>query len=232
MTAFLFKPALKLAVLLTVSGFGLAACTTTTGSHANLNTPKPVTPIDQYPLQAQTLRKTINLRINPNGLSQNQRVALDQIADKANWIDGEPVNVEIVTSGEPAAISAGRGVVSYLRGRDVAEPNLTILSAREQPTDIITVNMVFYRSRTYACNQSWENLTQTFNNGPYDNFGCAVNANLAAQIADPRDLDNPRAATPKDAARKTTIIGKYQKGEVTSAQADSASDAKISQAIN
>lgn len=231
MTASLFKSALKVSSLVAFAALGLTACTTTAGSHADL-TPPPVLPTEQYPTQAQTMTKTVNLRINPNGLSGNQRTALDQVADKANWINGEPVNVEVVTSGDPGAIAAGRSVASYLRGRDVAEANLSQLSAQEQPADIITVNMIYYRAKVYACNQSWENLTQTFGNTPYNNFGCALNSNLAAQIADPRDLDGPRPATPVDATRKAAVIGKYQKGEVTSAATDSAADAKISQAIN
>jgi len=194
--------------------------------------PSPVLPTEQYPLQAQTMTRSISLRINPNGFSDNQRRALDQVAAKANWVNGEPVNVEIVTAGDPGAVSAGYAVSRYLADRDVSDSNVSVLSSQQQPSDIVTVNMVYYRAQVYECNRTWENITATENNKPYANFGCAVNANLAAQIDDPRDLAGPRAATPADATRKATVIGKYQKGEVTSSAADSAAKGTISSAIN
>ena len=34
-------------------------------------------------------------------------------------------------------------------------------------------------------NAPWDNLTATKDNEPYNRFGCALTANMAAQIADP-----------------------------------------------
>lgn len=221
----------KSAALLAIAllGGSLSACATT-GTQAVVK-PAPILPTEQYALTAQTMNRPINLRINPNGLSDNQRVALDQVASHASWVSGEPVNVQIVTSGDPGAVSAGRMVGSYLLSRDVDTGNLSQVSNQEQPADIITVNVTYYRARTYDCNQGWENVAKTAANTPYDNFGCALTSNLAAQIADPRDLSQPAAATATDAARKSVILGKYHAGDVTSAAADAGASGNISDAI-
>jgi pilus assembly protein CpaD len=50
------------------------------------------------------------------------------------------------------------------------------------------------------------------------NFGCAVNANLAAQIADPRDIVAPRGMTPSDSGRRAVVFDNYRKGEATAAK--------------
>lgn len=207
----------------------LGACATTPAPMADA-TP-PATPLDRYPLTAQNMVKPIHLRINPQGLSPNQRTALDQVAQQASWVNGEPVSVEIITAGDPAAVAAGRAIGDYLVGHDVAVANIAQSSAEGQPSDIVTVNMVYYRARTYACGGDWGNLAATASNATYDNFGCAVNSNLAAQIADPRDLDQPRTATSADAGRKSVILDKYRKGEVTSAQKDDGAKGTISDAI-
>jgi pilus assembly protein CpaD len=47
------------------------------------------------------------------------------------------------------------------------------------------------------------------------NFGCAYQQNLAAQVEDPEDFIRPRAESSAWAARRTTVIGKYGKGEST-----------------
>eukprot|EP01042_Synura_sphagnicola_P024834 gene24834-31820_t len=78
-----------MAALLTLSG-----CATTSGPGIGTRqagaTADAVTPLDQYALEATTDTQTIHLRINPNGFSENQIRALDQLAARTNWISGTP----------------------------------------------------------------------------------------------------------------------------------------------
>jgi pilus assembly protein CpaD len=67
------------------------------------------------------------------------------------------------------------------------------------------------------CGTQWGSLTRTGDNQSAANFGCAVTANLAAQIADPRDIVSPRAMTPADAQRRAVVFDQYVKGEPTAA---------------
>lgn len=47
-------------------------------------------------------------------------------------------------------------------------------------------------------------------NRNYTNFGCATQANLAAQLANPADLLAPRGSTPVDATRRSNVIEAYR----------------------
>ncbi len=78
------------------------------------------------------------------------------------------------------------------------------------------------------CGESWENVEMSFENRPMKNFGCAVQHNIAAQAADPRDLERPRPETERDAARRASVMGKYEKGEVTSAAKTEDQSGKVS----
>ncbi len=232
MTAFspiLIMKQTGLAIALGTAVLSLGACATTGGQPAR---PLPITALEQYPLTAESTTRTVNLRINPNGLSDNQRRALDQVAAQAAWTSGQPVNVEIVTSGEPSSMAAGNHIQAYLNTHDVKRENLAMRAVSGQPADVVSVNIVSFRARTYDCNESWENLARTGSNQPYVNFGCAVTSNLAAQVDDPRDLAHAHAATATDGARKATILDHYRKGEVTSSASDDASKGTISNAIN
>lgn len=51
-----------------------------------------------------------------------------------------------------------------------------------------------------------------WDNRPYYNFGCATQQNLAAQIADPRDLTRPRSLDPADVQMRTRAIGFVRRG--------------------
>lgn len=192
--------------------------------------PDPTLPSTQYAMTAETQVRTMNFRVE-SGLSENQRRALDQVAQRAAWTADEPVDVQIVTAGDPAAMAAGRGMADYLYAHDVAAKDLSVKSASDQAPDIVTVNIVFYRAHKLDCNQTWENLSATGKDDTYKNFGCAVTANLAAQIADPRDLTRPEAATPTDATRKSTILDNYRQGKITSSATDDNAKGTISDAI-
>lgn len=53
-------------------------------------------------------------------------------------------------------------------------------------------------------------VSNTIENKNYENFGCASQANLAAQIANPLDLLGPRAMSPIDAVQRGEVIKDYR----------------------
>lgn len=71
------------------------------------------------------------------------------------------------------------------------------------------------KAATTPCGQWPEDILHTTENRNWENFGCATQNNLAAQIANPTDLVSPRAMTPIDAKRRTTVIGLYRDGKST-----------------
>ena len=75
----------------------------------------------------------------------------------------------------------------------------------------IRLAFVSTTAKTNTCGQWPEDLTlNTMENRQYYNFGCATQANLAAQIANPMDLVGPRGMTPIDAERRGTAIQDYR----------------------
>ena len=61
------------------------------------------------------------------------------------------------------------------------------------------------------CGEWPDDLVQnTTENKNYHNFGCATQANLAAQIANPMDLVQPRGMTSIDAEQRNVVIQDYR----------------------
>ncbi len=81
----------------------------------------------------------------------------------------------------------------------------------------IEVGYVAYVAHTDPCGDWSKNLGDTSSNLPGPDFGCAVQHNIAAMVADPRDLLGPRTMDASDATRRATVIGKYEKGDSTAA---------------
>ena len=133
MTSSPLKKHLRVALTL-FAGAGilsLAACASAPPAKT-AKAPEPALPTEQYPLRADTQTDDINLRVNQTGLSENQRRALDRLASRASWMNGEPMSVEIVTAGTPEAINAGRAVRAYLLGHDVSDDDVSTSSLRER----------------------------------------------------------------------------------------------------
>jgi pilus assembly protein CpaD len=81
----------------------------------------------------------------------------------------------------------------------------------------VEIGFVSYVARTDACGDWSDNVADTAANVNSKNFGCSVQQNIAAMVADPRDLQTPSAMGSSDATRRNDVLGKYEHGIVTEA---------------
>jgi pilus assembly protein CpaD len=81
----------------------------------------------------------------------------------------------------------------------------------------IEVNFVEYKAQTKPCGDWSVDVGEDAENTSMPNFGCAVQHNIAAMVADPRDLVATRPMSASDANRRETVMGHYEKGEITQA---------------
>jgi len=82
----------------------------------------------------------------------------------------------------------------------------------------VDVSYIAYTAHAEPCGNDWSgNLAFTADNLTPQNFGCSVQHNIAAMVADPRDLLGPGGMGPVDTARRAAVMDHYEKGEVTQA---------------
>jgi pilus assembly protein CpaD len=82
----------------------------------------------------------------------------------------------------------------------------------------VAINYITYTASTEACGDWSENLAFSGDNLTPKNFGCSVQHNIAAMVADPRDLLEPRRFDPADANRAGTVVTNYEQGKPTAAE--------------
>jgi pilus assembly protein CpaD len=83
----------------------------------------------------------------------------------------------------------------------------------------VEISFVGYVAHTEPCGDWSRDATDTEDNLPMPNFGCAVQHNIAAMVDNPRDLDESRRLdNSPDATRRAAVLGHYEKGEATQAQ--------------
>jgi pilus assembly protein CpaD len=92
----------------------------------------------------------------------------------------------------------------------------------------VDVSYIAYTAHTKACGDWSEDESFTVENHTSANFGCSVQQNIAAMVADPRDLLGPGAMGPVDTNRRATVLDHYSKGEVTQAAKAGDQSAEVS----
>jgi pilus assembly protein CpaD len=226
MTSILFR---GLAVLgLTVT---LGACVgTVPGADEDARLPS-----QRFEPKVTSQPEEVRLAIHAQGLSPRQAEALAKFADY--WRDDEGGMIGIQTPSEgvdpAAAFRMGESARSFLLSKGVPASQIEVVGyAPEAGEAPLLVGYLRYRAEIPRCGEKWTSITRTYKNEVQANFGCAVSANMAAQIADPADLLGPRTMTPQDATRRQEVLDKYRKGEVTSAAKDDKADGAISRAVD
>ena len=79
----------------------------------------------------------------------------------------------------------------------------------------VEIGYIAYGAKTDPCGDWSDDVAKTYDNRSTRNFGCAVQHNIAAQVADPRDLIEMRPTDPADAVRRGQVLDNYEKGKVT-----------------
>lgn len=113
-----------------------------------------------------------------------------------------------------AASSLRKDIRGALVGAGVPANRLVEVTYQAEPYgDAAPVRLSYtaITAKTAPCgNWPKDLVVNTIENKNYENFGCASQANLAAQISNPLDLLGPRAMSPIDAVQRGQVIKDYR----------------------
>lgn len=177
----------------------------------------------RHPIVVAEAEKTLDIPIT----SSEVRLPIasrDRVADFARRFkrSGSAAMRILLPSGSAnteAARLASADVLTALRREGIGQGRVLVQSydAAGLPGPVpIRLSYSTLTAQTDECGRWPEDLGSTHENKNYFNFGCASQQNLAAQIADPRDLLGPRGEGEIDAGRRTTVLEDYRQGRVTS----------------
>jgi pilus assembly protein CpaD len=118
--------------------------------------------------------------------------------------------------------SGANAAIGYFAERlaSLGVPRERILVGTSGAGDKVEIGFVSYSAHVENCARGgdWSvDASGSADNSPMPNFGCSVQRNIAAQVADPRDLVDARTMDDGDATRRQAVVGHYEKGEITQA---------------
>jgi pilus assembly protein CpaD len=218
----------------------LAGCKTTSTTDADVTASVPNDYRLRHPIAVRESAQTLTVFIGDRrgGLTATQRTEVGAVA--SSWrreaTGGIVIEVPSGTSNERAAHGAAHEIRSVLAAAGVPHSSIEVRPYRTQdPVRLgtIRVNYPKMAAETGPCGLWPEDLGPTSDrlhwaNRPHWNHGCAAQRNLAAQVANPADLVQPRAETPALASRRSTVVDKFRKGEATATQYPDANKGKVS----
>jgi pilus assembly protein CpaD len=195
----------------------------------------------RHPIAIEESNRSIAIFVGQarGGLSATQRA--DVIGLAQIWVaEGTGAiiaDVPVDTSNARAAQSAFREVKALLGAAGV--PSRAITSRPYHPDDprtLATIRLSYPRMAAVVgpCGVWPDDLGPSienrgyFENKPYSNFGCAYQRNMAAMVANPSDLVQPRPETPAYTPRRSEAFEKYRKGDPTATTYPDAEKAKLS----
>jgi pilus assembly protein CpaD len=223
-------------------GFALLVCGCNTDQQI---TGAPAVPTDyrlRHPISIAEKDHTLQLFIGVNRglLTPMQRAQLLAFGQswKSEATGGVIIDVPVGSANERSAAAALGEIESILAATGVPRPNMAVRKYLASAANFATVRVSYPRVAAQAgpCGLWPENVGPSLNrdyveNQPPWDFGCATQRNLAAMVDNPADLVQPRAETPVDETRRTTVIGNYEQGKDTVTQYSNPNAGKIATSV-
>lgn len=186
-------------------------------SNDNLD-PHFADPIAQHPIVVQPESRGVSVSYGGSGsLAPEDAARLNEVVH--DYLAQGSGSISISAPEGPDSSEA----ISYFGEKlvQMGIPRSRIMVGTHPVSDAdrrVEIGFVGYVAHTEPCGDWSENVADSDDNLPTPNFGCATQHNLAAMVADPRDLDRSRRLDDMpDATRRATVLGHYERGEPSQA---------------
>lgn len=106
-----------------------------------------------------------------------------------------------------------RRVRERLLAAGVPASAIRVLVTEQGAPDAVTVSYERYEVQLPSCGDWSKSLSFDPYNEVHPNFGCAMQHNVGAMVADPADLVRKRETTPTDAQNSNRVIERFRAGQ-------------------
>jgi pilus assembly protein CpaD len=178
-------------------------------------------PDERWPILVKQGEATLDLTVNRGsaGLTEPQKSQLRAFLWDYRNQRAERLMVRAPSGGpnETAAMRAFQDVRRAMRQTGI-DPRAVVSEpyfANYDPSAPLRISYLRTVAKAPDCPDWSENIARDPQNMPWPNMGCATQRNLAMSVADPNDLVQPRAETPRSSERRDVVWGKYVNGQVT-----------------
>ena len=216
-------------LLLSLSAAALLAGCASTGALE----PPPMNPLSRYSLRVEPGLDRIALAVHDQGLSPTQIAALNDLAGRYAGSGTGRIQIQGPSGDDPVASRQTWAVRSALEAAGIPGQNIEVIGYdAPDPRAPVLAGFETVRAVIPNCATEPRDMGGRYSNQSSFGLGCAINANIAAQIADPRDIIGARVMTPADPGRAAIVFDHYRKGEMTAAPQETLVEGAIARAVD
>nr|WP_321454533.1 CpaD family pilus assembly protein [uncultured Cohaesibacter sp.] len=182
----------------------------------------------RHPIMLQQSARTIDIpvgvnseRLTPSSQSALEAFARDFLRENASVIQ---VMVPSGSLNETSANYMAKQIRGSLMRQGVAAGRIDLFPYTAANASDAPIRLAYPRveAKTLTCGSHPAGFQLDTQNYDYFDFGCSTQQNLAAAVANPQDLIQPRGYDPRDAQRRSAVSEAYRSGQKTwSADLDS-----------
>ena len=177
---------------------------------------------DHYPITVAKGPVTLEVASTQGTLQPGQINAVQGFLHQATSAGVSPITLARPSGGGNSSRVAVE-IASLMAEQGIPRQRVVFATYDAPASGPVRLSYISTYARTKACGQWTSDLADSSANAPAPNHGCAVQANIAAMIADPETLVVPATTTPINAASRMSALTALSTGSTSSASSSSAS---------
>ncbi len=212
------NPALRMVLLSVAAAMALSGCST----RDEITSSVPADYRHRHPIVLSHANETLEVYSGGlGGLDRRQKEDIRAFARDYMSNGQGPLIAYLPTGGSSAATSAGLNGIRQTLAGGGASGRLQIAHYHASGSNVAPIKLAFAKlkaSTPAPCGYEHEDIVPSrfsanIVNRQANNFGCTYQRNLAAQIADPRDLLQPRQEGAIDVDKRLAGIERIREGD-------------------
>ena len=220
------SPALLKAIGGTAIALVMAGCSGVNGELDDVY--HPATHYEQHPITVTKGTVKMQVPSRSSRMSAAHEDAVIRFAQQAKAHQAGTVYVKRPSGRVSADVVAGR-VTQLLASEGISTRVMRHTTYSGHGPVIVSYSRHF--ASTNECGNWSDNLAVTNENVLPANYGCAGQHNLAALVANPKDLVTPRTSTAPDAQRRSQLFTDYRTPKSTATASEGDDQIKVSDAV-
>lgn len=180
---------------------------------------------EQHPISVDTYVTTelVPVRPHASGLGVEERARVQTMVQrfKRNGSGALSIASPMGNGLEGAALAMVSDIGEQLEWAGIAISDVRFVTYEVTPETQdapIILSYQQYQASVAPCGNWSEDVSINHANVNYPDFGCAMQTNIAAMVAHPRDLVQPQDFDARDAQRLDEVMKAYRSGEIIAAE--------------
>ena len=194
------------ALVAAAAGLMLTACTTY--NDVVMDSYEPTSVTERYPIKVEKAPVKMGVVSASGSLKPDQVNAVIGFANEAKTAGLSGITVKY-PSGSAKGRAAGREVAQVIAAQGVPSHMIRVTSYSGGATAPVQLSFMRKVAVTKECGDWSTNVAENWHNTPAPNFGCSMQHNVAAMVANPEDFENPRGMSPTLAANRMEVMKVY-----------------------